>query len=121
MVSQSIGNSIIYTIEIKMNLRVTGIENKIISDSVRYVEITENKSTSLISASSLIPLWNFPFKRYQDVSHYEVMRQCFSSVEGWNFIFKADSGLTKYGYCHPPNHVVHESLTLDSLKDISVK
>ena len=99
-----------------MNLIVTGIENKIISDSVRYVEISEDKSTSLISATSLIPLWNFSFKRYQDVSHYEVMRECLSSVEGWSFFFKADSGLTKYSYCSPPNRIVHESLTLDSLK-----
>lgn len=110
------GNSIIYTIEIKMNATVTGIGAKVISDSMRYVEISEDKSSSLISASSLITIWNFPFKRYRDVSRLEVSKECLSGVIGWSFLFKADSGLTKYGYCQPPNHIVHESLTLDSIK-----
>jgi hypothetical protein len=110
------GNNIGYTIEVKMNATVTGIESKIISDSLRYVEIYEDKSSSLISASSLIPLWNFPFKRYQDVSHAEFIQECHSIGFGWSFIFKADSGLTKYSYCHPPNQITYETLTLDSLK-----
>jgi hypothetical protein len=110
------GNNIDYTIEVKLNATVTGIEEKIISDSLRYVEIYEDKSSSLISASSLIPLWNFPIKRYQDVSHAELTQECHSGVLGWSFIFKADSGLTKYSYCHPPNQITNETLTLDSLK-----
>lgn len=110
------GNLINYTIEITINATVTGIGAKIISDSIRYVVINEEKSSSLISASSLIPLWNFPFKRYQDVSHYEVKQECHSSVLGWSFIFKADSGLTRYSYCHPPNQITNETLTLDSVK-----
>jgi hypothetical protein len=109
-------NNIKYTIEVKMDATVVGIGAKIISDSIRYVEISEDKSSSLISASSLIPLWNFPFKRYQDVSHAEVKQECLSGISGWSFIFKADSGLTKYAYCHPPNQITNESLTLDSLK-----
>jgi hypothetical protein len=35
---------------------------------------------ALISASSLIPLWDFPFKRYQDVSHVEEKQECLSSI-----------------------------------------
>jgi hypothetical protein len=117
VVSESSQGSLInYIIEVKMNAIVTGVGAKIISDSLRYVEINENKSSSLISATSLIPLWNFPFKRYQDVSQVEIKQECRSGILGWSFKFKADSGLTKYTYCHPPNQITNETLTLDSLK-----
>lgn len=46
VVSQSSqGSYINYTIELKMNAVVTGIGAKIISDSIRYVEIKEDKSS----------------------------------------------------------------------------
>jgi hypothetical protein len=110
------GSNINYTIEVIMNATVTGIGAKIITDSIRYVVINEDKTSSSITASSLIPLWNFPFKRFQDVSHVEKEQECHSGIYGWSFIFKADSGLTKYTYCHPPNQITNETLTLDSLK-----
>jgi hypothetical protein len=110
------GTYITYIIELKMNAVVTGLGAKIISDSIRYVEINEDKSSSLISGSSFLYHWNFQFRRYQDVSQFETKQECLSSIEGWTFLFKADSGLTKYGFCHPPNQIVNESLTLDSLK-----
>ena len=37
-------------------------------------------------------------------------------MEGWSYLFKADSGLTKFIYYHPPNQITNESLSLDSLK-----
>ena len=112
------GNFINYSIEIKMDVIHIGVlgDTTIISDSTRYIEINEDKSSSLITATSMIPLWNFPFKRYQDVSHSETTQECRSGTIGWEFLFKADSGLTNYSYCHPPIQRAYESLHLDSLR-----
>ncbi len=111
------GNSNIYRIEQKLNavLRVAG-QTIIISDSLRFFEIREDKSSSILSASSMFQFIEISFKRYQNNPVFEIKKECLSGVLGWSYSFKADSGLTSYGYCHPPNKITHESLHLDSLK-----
>jgi hypothetical protein len=111
------GNSNIYRIERKLNatLKVGG-QTIIISDSARYFEISEDRSSSLISSSSMILFLEISFKRYQNDSQIEIKQEGHSNMEGWSYLFKADSGLTKYTYYHPPNQITNESLSLDSLK-----
>ena len=117
MSESSNGNSNIYRIERKLNatLKVAG-QTIIISDSIRYFEISEDKSSSLISSSSMILFLEISFKRYQADSQIEIKQEGHSDTEGWSYLFKADSGLTKYTYYHPPNQITNETLTLDSLK-----
>lgn len=107
------GNSINYIIEQKMNatLRVAG-QTIIISDSTSPLVVSEDKISSLIS------FWNITFKRYQSISQIEIKQEGHSNMPGWSYLFKADSGLTKYNYYHPPNQITYESLYLDSLKTI---
>lgn len=111
------GNSNTYRIERILNatLKVAG-QTIIISDSVRYFEISEDISSSLISSSSMILFFEISFKRYQNDSQIEIKQEGHSNMEGWSYLFKADSGLTKYTYYHPPNQITNESLSLDSLK-----
>jgi hypothetical protein len=111
------GNSNTYTIERKLNavLKVAG-QTIIISDSIRYFEIGEDKSSSLISSSSMLLYVDISFKRYQNDSQIEIKQVSHSNMEGWSYLFKADSGLTKYTYYHPPNQITNETLSLDSLK-----
>jgi hypothetical protein len=118
VVSESLqGNSIIYTIERKLNavLKVAG-QTIIISDSIRYFLISEDKASSVLSSSSMLLNVGISFRRYQDDSQIEIKQENRSDTEGWSYLFKADSGLTKYTYYHPPNQIVKESLTLDSIK-----
>ena len=107
------GNSITYIIERNLNatLRVAG-DTIIITDSKSQLEIIEDKSSSIIS------VLGFNFKRYQDVSQIELKQQGYSSTPSLTCLFKADSGMTKYNYYHPPNQITNESLYLDSLKII---
>jgi hypothetical protein len=108
------GNSDIYRIERKLNaiLQVAG-QTIIITDSLRFFEISEDKSSSLLSSSSLYI--EISFKRYQPDPVFEIKQESHSNKEGWSYLFKADSGLTEYTYYHPPNQVTNESLHLDSL------
>jgi hypothetical protein len=118
IVSESIqGNSITYTIEQKLNaiLKVAG-QTIIFSDSIRYIEISEDISSSLITSSSLIIYQEISFKRYQDISRFEIKQDGYSAGQSWSYLFKADSGLTLFTYYHPPNQITNESLHLDSLK-----
>jgi hypothetical protein len=111
------GNSITYIIERKLNatLKVAG-QTIQISDSIQYFEISEDMSSSLLSSSSMLLFLDISFKRYQNDSQLELKQEGHSDMEGWSYLFKADSGLTKFTYYHPPNHITNESLTLDSLK-----
>lgn len=111
------GNSNVYRIKRKLNatLKVAG-QTIIISDSVQYFEITEDKSSSVISSSSMLLFLKISFKRYQDDSQIEIKQDGHTNTESWSYLFKADSGLTKYTYYHPPNQITNETLTLDSLK-----
>jgi hypothetical protein len=111
------GNSNIYTIERKLNalLEVAG-QTIIISDSIRYFEISENKSSSMLSSSSMLINTDLGFRRYQNNSQIELKQEGQSNSESWSYLFKADSGLTKYTYSHPPNQITNETLSLDSLK-----
>lgn len=111
------GNYNIYRIERKFNaiLKVAG-QTIIFSDSLRFFEISEDKSSSLLSSKSMSPFTEISFKRYQHDPVFEIKQEGHSSVQGWSFLFKADSGLTKYTYYHPPNQITNESLHLDSLK-----
>ena len=111
------GNSSTYTIERKLNavLKVAG-QTIIISDSIRYFEISEDKSSLLISSSSMLLYVDISFKRYQNDSQIEIKQESHSNMEGWSYLFKADSGLTKFTYYHPPNQITNETLSLDSLK-----
>ena len=111
------GNSDIYRIERKLDaiLKVAG-QTIIISDSLRFFEISEDKSSSLLSTSSMLLSTEIRFKRYQQDPVFEIKQEGHSNQQDWSYLFKADSGLTKYTYYHPPNQITNESLQLDSLK-----
>jgi hypothetical protein len=104
-------NSIKYNIERTLNaiLKVAGLTDTI-SDSKSYLEIIEDKSSSVIS------VFGFSFKRYQDIPEIELKQQGYTSMPSLTCVFKADSGLMKYSYYHPPNQITNETLHLDSLK-----
>jgi hypothetical protein len=105
------GGSIKYMIERKLNAIITLASYKIvITDSITYLEVTQDKSSSKIS------LWGFLFKRYQSVSKIELKKIGDTGMPSMNCIFKADSGMTKYNYHQPPNQVADITLSLDSLK-----
>lgn len=111
------GNTDVYTIERKFNAILTAAgQTIIISDSLRFFEISEDRSSSLLSSSSMILFKKISFRRYQHDPVYEIRQEGNSSREGWSYLFKADSGLTKYTYYHPPNQITNELLKLDSLK-----
>jgi hypothetical protein len=115
VVSESLqGNSINYIIERNLNgtliVLVALGDTTLITDSITQLQVIENKSTSAIS------VFGFNFKRYQDVSQIELKQEGFTIAPSLTCIFKADSGMTKYYYYHPPNQIVYESLQLDSLK-----
>lgn len=106
------GGSIKYMIERKLNAVLTfGNYIKVITDSISYLEVNEDKSNSKIS------VLDFLFKRYQDVSQIE-LKSGGPTLPSLTCVFKADSGLTSYNYYHPPNSLVILTLHLDSLKII---
>jgi len=109
--------SVNYRIERVLNatLKVAG-QTIVISDSITYLTIIEDKSSSLLSFSSLVSLWKISFKRFQDDAMYEIKQEGNLNTESWSFQFKADTGLTHFMYYHPPNQITNESLSLDSLK-----
>lgn len=99
VISDSIkGNSIHYLIERKLNateLVPTINYRRDIIDAISYLEIIEDKSSSVIS------FWNISFRRYQDVGHIEISTEGGTSMPTTTFTFKADSGLVYYYYYHP--------------------
>lgn len=111
------GGSDIYTIERKLNavLKIGG-QTIIIADSIRLFNISEEKSSSLLSTSSMFLFIDLNFKRYQSNPVLEIKKDGTANASSWSWTFKADSGLTKYSYYHPPNQIVNETLHLDSLK-----
>jgi hypothetical protein len=111
------GKSITYTIECRLNA-VLKVNDQviIISDSLRYFVISEKKSSSLLSFSSMLSYSDLSFRRYQNDPQIEIKQESSTSTEGWSYLFRADSGLTKYSYYHPPNRITNETLSLDSLK-----
>ncbi len=111
------GNTDGYRIERKFNaiLKVAG-QTIIISDSLRFFEISEDRSSSLLSSSSMILFKEISFRRYQHDPVFEIKQEGNSSQQGWSYLFKVDSGLTKYTYYHPPNQITNELLKLDSVK-----
>ena len=110
------GNHIKYTIERRLNAKISlggyTYVTKVISDSIQYLEILEDKKTALIS------FLNITFKRYQSVSQIEINQGGQYDIEGWSYLFKTDSGMTKYNYYHRPNQITIESLHLDSITTI---
>ena len=108
------GDSIIHTIERTLNATtiIPGLDTITINNNKIQLVISEKKSSSLIS------LWGFYFKRYQDISRIELKKQDNTSMPSLTCLFKADSGLVKYNYHHPPNQITDESLVLESLKII---
>ena len=112
------GNSVKYLIERKLNAILTVFNNqRVITDSITYLEITEDKS-SLISFLFLSGS-NISFKRYQNVNQYVIDHPATgTTTPSWIYIFNADSGLTFCDYRHPPNQVTHIIMHLDSLKKI---
>ncbi|MBK7131358.1 MAG: hypothetical protein IPH69_00605 [Bacteroidales bacterium] len=112
--------SVNYRIERILNatIKVAG-QTIVISDSISYLTIIEDKSSSLLSFSSSLSIWKISFKRFQDDNIYELKQEGNSSTTRWSFRFKADSGMTHFTYYHPPNQITNESLTLDSLKIIN--
>jgi hypothetical protein len=111
------GNSKTYRIERKLNatLKVGG-QTINIRDSLSYFEINEEKQSSLLSTSSMLLFFEIRFKRYQNDYQLVIKQEGNSVTSAWSYLFKADSGLTKFTYYHPPNQITNESLTLDSLK-----
>lgn len=108
------GRTDTYTIELKLNGTLkTGDQTRVISDSLSFFEISEDKSSSLLSSSSMLLNIEISFKRYQEDPEFEIKHE---QIETWSYLFKADSGLTMFTYYHPPNHFIVESLHLDSLK-----
>jgi hypothetical protein len=105
------GDSIIHIIERKVNTTTVlpGLDT-IINNSVSQFVISEKKSSSLIS------FWGLNFRRFQQVSWIQFKQQGGGSMSSWSYDFKADSGLVKYFYHHPPNSIYDESLVLDSVK-----
>ena len=111
IVSESEYSDIInYTVERKWNAirKVAGL-TIVIADSIRYFTITESKSNSMIN------FWGLTFKRIQVDDHFEYSTYGGTNFSSYKYIFKADSGLVFYSYYHPPNHIVNESLSLDSI------
>jgi hypothetical protein len=106
-------NSITYTIKRNLNaiLKVAG-NSDTISNSISYLQVIEDKSSSMIS------IWGFSFKRYEDVRQIELVSQGNTSTPSVSCVFKADSGMITYTYYHPPNQITNETLSLDSLKII---
>jgi hypothetical protein len=111
------GNTNTYTFERRLNaiLKVAG-QTIIISDSIRHFEVNEDKSSYLVTSSSMMLNQDLSFERYQSVSPFEIKHNGYSTEQSWSYLFKADSGLTLYTYYHPPNQIVNETITLDSLK-----
>jgi len=119
VISQSSqGGSSKYLIERKLNAVYTVLYNqRIITDSISYLEVTEDTS-SLIS-SLFVSYSNISFQRYQNVSHYVIEHPLpDDAIQQWKYIFVADSGLTSYQYHHAPNSITDITLYLDSLKKI---
>ncbi|HEX2970222.1 MAG TPA: hypothetical protein VHO46_14080 [Bacteroidales bacterium] len=111
MISETIQeNSRIYRIERKLDA-VFQIMNitAIIKDSIRYLDVEED-----ISTSELL-FYSHKFRRYQPEPQYEIKEEASTMHSSSSYLFKADSGLTKYRYYHPPNHIVEETLILDSV------
>jgi hypothetical protein len=111
------GNSDIYRIERRLNaiLEIDSRQPIIISDSLSFFEISEDKSSSILSSSSMLLYLEISFKRYQIDPVFEI-KHVNIGFEDWSYLFKADSGLTKFTYYHPPNQITNESLHLDSCK-----
>ena len=129
VVDQSVlGNSIKYNIERKLNtirilynyypgtsLYYTTTDS---INSVRYMEISEDRTSSLITAEPFIFASKISFKRYQNNPKTEISQLGYDYNATWSCLFKADSGLTKYNDSTPVNYASSETLTLDSLKII---
>lgn len=94
------GDSIVYQLEqtIKATRIIPGFDTADIFSTNQF-EISEQKSSSLIS------FLGFSFRRYQDVPCIELSSQGYSSKPTERCTFKTDSGMVKYYYHHPPNHI----------------
>jgi len=111
--------SVKYLIERKLNAIFTiftyPLHQIVITDSISYLEVTEDKSAFI--SSLFLSYSNLSFKRYQNVNQYVIEQKYAGTVTPtWKYIFVADSGLTNYNYHHPPNQEANITLHLDSLK-----
>jgi hypothetical protein len=101
-------DSNIFMIERKLN----GVSSfagctTIIKDSIQFINAVEFKEKSTFS------ILGIEIPRNHDKPEFVVDHYYYGSHSQWTF--KADSGLTRYYYYHPPNHIVNEWLTLDSI------
>ena len=116
VVSESIqGDSIVYTILQTLNGKtiIPGLHDTIeIKDQIYQQNIIQKKF------SSLIIFEGFKFYRYQDVSQIDLSIEGGAGMVTRRCVFKADSGMVKSYYRHPPNQIMHITLTLDSIKII---
>jgi hypothetical protein len=103
-------DSNIYLIERKLNGKsyIISTYTTIIKDSIRFINAVEFKEKSTFS------ILGIEIPRNHDKPEFVVDHYYYGSHSQWTF--KADSGLTEYSYYHPPNHIVNESLTLDSIR-----
>ncbi len=122
--STALGDSVRYTIERKLNAIwprwVNGPnghwDTVRISDSIRYLEIYENKSGYF--SLKLLDNVGVYLKKNQTESEILVSKEGATIAPSWSYAFAADSGLTMYQYYRPPNTIIIHSLKLDSLKII---
>jgi hypothetical protein len=119
----SINDSIEYNIE----RRLVGIyvnwselsgdifsDTTIITDSIRYIKISEDRSSSVLS------FWGITLKRYQTSPREEVRVDPTNLEIGNYYSFGADSGLTERYYSEGlMTYQIRESLILDSVKIIN--
>jgi hypothetical protein len=113
------GNLVIYSIERKLNAIqiLNGLDKTVISDRISSFTISKSISDSLLLSNFGFNYGDIKMKKYQHDSIVKIQKEGGTSSISWSFLFKADSGLTKYSYYHPPNYMSSESLVLDSLKN----
>lgn len=103
-------DSNVFTIERKLNgiSYIPSVCTTFIKDRFEFINTVEFKEKSTFS------ILGIEIPRKHDKPEFVVDHYYYGSHSQWTF--KADSGLTRYSYYHPPNHIVNEWLTLDSIK-----
>ena len=112
------GNIVNYIIERKINgiQILNGTDKTVISNRLTNFTIKKGTSDSILTSNFGFNYGDINLKIYNQDSIVKIQKEGGTSGISWSFLFKADSGLTKYSYYHPPNYISSESLILDSLK-----
>jgi hypothetical protein len=104
--------TITYTIRRRLNaMRTVYIYpdtiKTVIADS-SYIQVIEDKKSSIISSSFSKSDVIVSLKRYQTETQVEIKKVSYN--ESWDYLFKSDSGLVRRNYYHGPNQVMNETL-----------